>query len=61
MNEPENGYYYCLIHHAVERHDGCADKDRLGPFDTAEAAAHALETVASRQVRYDLEDEADEQ
>ncbi|MCU1688639.1 MAG: uncharacterized protein JWN61_2868 [Pseudonocardiales bacterium] len=61
MNEPENGYYYCLVHHVVERHDGCADKDRLGPFPTADAAAQALETVAARQARYDAEDEADEQ
>jgi hypothetical protein len=61
MNEPENGYYFCLDHQAVERHDGCADKDRLGPFDTTEAAAHALATLASRQARYDREDEADEQ
>jgi hypothetical protein len=52
-------YWYCLVHHAVEERDGCPNKDRLGPFPTREAAAHALQTIADRQARYDAEDEAD--
>jgi len=31
-------YWYCLNHHAVEGPDGCAYKDRLGPYDTEEEA-----------------------
>jgi hypothetical protein len=41
-------YWYCLNHHAVEGADGCAYKDRLGPYDTEEEAARALEKVKER-------------
>lgn len=58
MSLHEDGYYFCLRHRRVEPHEGCADRDRLGPFATADAAAHALETVAAREARYDAEDAA---
>ena len=31
-------YWYCLIHKTVEGQDGCAYKDRLGPYDTEDQA-----------------------
>lgn len=56
----ENGekpeYWFCLKHHAVEPRQGCANKDRLGPYETREAAEHALETVAERNEAWDAED-----
>lgn len=59
MSLHEDGFYYCLKHHRVEPHEGCADKDRLGPFATAVAAEHALETIAAREARYEAEDAAE--
>ena len=52
-------YWYCLVHQTVEHRSGCANKDRIGPFATAEEASRALATIADRQARYDAEDEAD--
>ena len=31
-------YWFCLNHHEVEENDGCAYKDRLGPYGTREEA-----------------------
>lgn len=60
MSEHEDGFYYCLKHHRVEDREGCANKDRIGPFPTPEAAAHALETVAKREAAYDTEEAEDD-
>ena len=46
-------YWYCLDHHTVEGPDGCAYKDRLGPYDTEEDAARALEKVKERNEEWD--------
>jgi len=46
-------YWYCLIHKTVEGQDGCAYKDRLGPYDTEDQAAHALEKVKERNEEWD--------
>ena len=46
-------YWFCLNHHAVEGPDGCAHKDRLGPYDTEEEAARALEKVQERNEAWD--------
>lgn len=59
MSEHDEGFYYCLKHHRVEGHEGCADKDRLGPYPTAAEAAVALETVAAREARYEAEEKAE--
>ncbi len=44
----EGKYWFCLKHHAVEGDEGCRNADRLGPYDTAEEAEHALEKVQER-------------
>lgn len=41
-------YWFCLRHHAVEEQQGCRSADRLGPYDTAEDAAQALERARER-------------
>jgi hypothetical protein len=46
-------YWYCLNHHAVELADGCPILDRLGPYESAEAASHALEKVRERNDAWD--------
>lgn len=51
-------WFYCLKHHTVETKDGCAERHRLGPYDTPEAAAHALESVAEREHQLEAEDQA---
>ncbi|MGO9082234.1 MAG: hypothetical protein ACLQDY_24935 [Streptosporangiaceae bacterium] len=55
MNEQQH-WWFCLKHMAVEGDDGCAGKDRLGPFPTREAAARALETVHERNEQWDAQD-----
>ncbi len=49
-------WFYCLKHHTVETRDGCAERHRLGPYDTREEAEHALQEVAERNERLDQED-----
>ena len=39
-------YWYCIKHSRVEGHDGCPNKDRLGPYDTEAEASRALQTAA---------------
>ena len=46
-------YWYCVKHHAVEGPDGCAPIDRLGPYDTEDEAAHALEKAEQRNQEWD--------
>jgi hypothetical protein len=46
-------YWFCLKHHAVEGEDGCRNQDRLGPYGSAEEAAHALERVEQRNEEWD--------
>jgi hypothetical protein len=46
-------YYFCLKHHAVEEKKGCPASQRLGPYDSEEEAARALEKVAERNEAWD--------
>ncbi len=52
----EQRWWYCLKHHRVEPDEGCANKDRLGPYATREEAEHALETVRRRNQEWDASD-----
>jgi len=49
----EGEYWFCVTHHAVEGDDGCPNEDRLGPYDSAEEASHALENVQRRNQEWD--------
>jgi hypothetical protein len=49
-------FWFCETHHVVEPFDGCGSHNRIGPFDTEEAASQALQTIAARERRYDAED-----
>ena len=46
-------YWYCLNHHRVEGVDGCANKDRMGPYATEAEAERALEKAAERTEEWD--------
>ncbi|MCZ2837228.1 hypothetical protein [Modestobacter sp. VKM Ac-2985] len=54
----EGPWFYCLKHHAVETRDGCAERHRLGPYDTRAEAQDALEKVAERNEAADAADRA---
>lgn len=54
----EGPWFYCLKHHTVEGPEGCAERHRLGPFDTQAEAAAALEKVAERNEQADAADRA---
>jgi hypothetical protein len=54
MNEQ---WFFCVEHDRVEPKVGCASKNRLGPYDTREGAAEALELVERRNARWKAEDE----
>ena len=49
----DDKYWFCLKHHTVEGVDGCRSQDRLGPYATADEAAHALDKVAERNEAWD--------
>ena len=50
-------WYYCLEHQQVEPDDGCANAERMGPYETKESAEHALELAAERNAAFDEDDE----
>ena len=51
-------YWFCMEHRRVETLEETDSANRIGPFATADAAAHALETIAEREKAYDAEDSA---
>jgi hypothetical protein len=46
-------WYFCLVHQRVEPEEGCAHKDRLGPYATRDEAERALQTAAERNEAWD--------
>ncbi len=50
-------WYYCLVHQRVEPELGCANAERLGPYDTEAEAASALETAKARSEAFDEDDD----
>ena len=57
MNERQS-WWFCVKHKTVEPEDGCPAKDRLGPYPSKEAAAHAIDTVHKRNEEWDAADDA---
>ena len=50
-------WYFCLEHQQVEPEDGCANAERLGPYDSEQAARQALERAAERNDAFDDDDD----
>jgi hypothetical protein len=54
MSMPSGNFWFCLKHHRVETgEDVCGPADRLGPYESAEEAEHALERVQNRNEAWD--------
>ena len=52
------GFYYNIKTGQVEREGVSKAKELLGPFDTEQEAANALEIIREREQRKDAEDAA---
>ena len=50
-------WYYCLVHQKVEPQDGCANAERMGPYNTEAEAEHALELAHERNEAFDADDD----
>ena len=50
-------WYYCLVHQDVEPELGCANAERMGPYQTEQEAAEAMETARHRNESYDAQDD----
>jgi hypothetical protein len=50
-------YWWCLAHEKVETDDGCANTERLGPFDDYAEATSALEIARRRTEAWDSDPE----
>jgi hypothetical protein len=53
-------YWWCLEHKSVEEGLGCGSTSRIGPYDSKEQAATALERVKKREVEQTEKDKEEE-
>lgn len=51
-------YWWCLQHAQVEGDAGCANDERMGPYETREQAEGAIGRARERTKAWDAEDEA---
>ena len=54
-------WYWCLEHRQVEESIGCGSTSRIGPYDTPEQAAGALQRTRQRESEQEAKDQAEEQ
>lgn len=56
---PSGGWFWCLLHDRAEPHPSpCPPADRLGPYESEEAARRWRDRVEARNERWDEEDRA---
>jgi hypothetical protein len=55
------GWWWCLDHKAVEEGLGCGSTTRVGPYDSQERAATALERIGQRETEQQAKDKEEEQ
>ncbi|MDP9436404.1 MAG: hypothetical protein M3P93_14930 [Actinomycetota bacterium] len=53
-------WWWCLEHGRVEEGEGCANDRRLGPYESEEQAAGALDRARARTAANDAQDEAED-
>ena len=53
-------WWWCLDHKQVEQGNGCASPNRLGPYDSEQKAASAIERTRARSAQQDARDKADD-
>lgn len=51
--EESQKFWYCVKHDRVEGEEGCRAIHRLGPYDTYDEAANALEIAAERNEEWE--------
>ena len=56
LSMAQGPWFFCLKHHTVEPKDGCAERHRLGPYETRAEAERAVDSVAEREQRLTAED-----
>jgi hypothetical protein len=56
--ELEGGFWFCMKHRRVEQYAETDSANRIGPFETADEAARALEIIREREKSYEAEDSA---
>ena len=49
-------FWWCLNHKSVEQGLGCGSTSRIGPYDTQQQAASALERVGKREKEQEEKD-----
>ena len=49
-------FWWCLEHKTVEESLGCGSTSRIGPYDTQERAATALQRVSEREKEQEAKD-----
>ena len=57
LGDAQGQWYWCFEHQKVERFDECNQMDRMGPYPTADDAAHWRDRVAERNRAWDDEDD----
>lgn len=53
-------WFWCLDHKRVETDLGCGSTSRIGPYDSAQEAAGAVERTRQRAAEQDARDKGDE-
>jgi hypothetical protein len=51
-------WWWCTTHEVVEPNDGCPNAVRLGPYESAKEAEHAVELAHERTEAWEAEDRA---
>jgi len=53
-------FWWCLDHKSVEQGLGCGSTSRIGPYDSKERAASALQRVGEREKEQEAKDKEEE-
>jgi hypothetical protein len=56
ISDVSDQWWFCLKHMRVEGEKGCPNKDRLGPYESKEAAERALQTASERNEAWRKQD-----
>lgn len=60
-DQEEHGpWYWCLAHQRVEGEAGCPNHRRMGPYETREEAATALDRARERTEAWEAEEDDDD-
>jgi len=54
-------FWWCLEHRKVEENFGCGSSTRIGPYDSAQEAASALERTRKREAEQEERDRKEDE